>query len=147
MNALWNRRQSTKFNGTAYIIQRAGEAALSKQGMKECHELIDYYMEKGGERYLMEVQGCTLEIDGIGYFPDAPTERGIKHLQELIKAQEEGYPTALAFVIQMNGITEVRPNMTTHPAFGQALEEARKAGVDVIFIECDVREQEVTWKR
>lgn len=99
---------------------------------------IDFYMEKGKERYLMEVKGCTLEIDGIGYFPDAPTERGIKHLKELAKAVGKGYHAILAFVIQMNGITEVRPNMVTHPAFGKALEEAKEAGVEVLFLPCRV---------
>ena len=99
---------------------------------------IDFYMEKGEKRYLMEVKGCTLEINGIGYFPDAPTERGIKHLKELAKAVGKGYHAILAFVIQMNGITEVRPNMATHPAFGKALEEAKEAGVEVLFLPCRV---------
>lgn len=102
---------------------------------------IDFYMEKesskvaeGLEKYLMEVKGCTLEIDGIGYFPDAPTERGIKHLQELAGAVAKGYKARLAYVIQMEGITEVRPNITTHPAYGEAIEEALAAGVEIIFL-------------
>ena len=107
---------------------------------------IDFYMEKGKERYLMEVKGCTLEIDGIGYFPDAPTERGIKHLKELAKAVGKGYHAILAFVIQMNGITEVRPNMATHPAFGKALEEAKEAGVEVLFLPCRVTENTLEFK-
>lgn len=57
----------------------------------------------------MEVKGCTLEINGIGYFPDAPTERGVKHLRELAAARQEGYECVVAFVIQMEGVTEVRP--------------------------------------
>ena len=101
---------------------------------------IDFYMEKGKEKYLMEVKGCTLEIDGIGYFPDAPTARGIKHLKELAKSVENGYHAILAFVIQMNGITEVQPNVVTHPEFGTALEEAKKAGVEVLFFPCLVTE-------
>lgn len=104
---------------------------------------IDFYMEKvlsGGElqRYLMEVKGCTLEFDGIGYFPDAPTERGVKHIRELIKAKAAGYEAMLAFVIQMDGVTEVRPNVTTHPEFGKAMEDARKAGVQILFLPCHV---------
>ena len=102
---------------------------------------IDFYMEKespevaeGLEKYLMEVKGCTLEIDGIGYFPDAPTERGIKHLQELAGAVAKGYKARLAYVIQMEGITEVRPNITTHPAYGEAIEEALASGVEIIFL-------------
>lgn len=65
---------------------------------------IDFYMEKGEQKYLLEVKGCTLEVDGIGYFPDAPTERGVKHLHELTQAQWAGYQCAVAFVIQMEGI-------------------------------------------
>ncbi len=104
---------------------------------------IDFYMERtlpDGEtkRYLMEVKGCTLEFDGIGYFPDAPTERGVKHIHELIKAKKEGFEAALAYVIQMDGVTEVRPNTDTHPEFGEAIEEAKKAGVEIIFLPCHV---------
>lgn len=105
---------------------------------------IDFYMERGEERYLMEVKGCTLEVDGIGYFPDAPTERGIKHLHELCKAVDEGYHCMLAFVIQMEGIHEVRANAETHPAFGVALEEARQAGVEIVFLPCKIEEDSLT---
>lgn len=101
---------------------------------------IDFYMEKGEQKYLMEVKGCTLEIGGIGYFPDAPTERGIKHLRELKKAAQEGYQCYAAFVIQMEGITEVRPNIETHKEFGEALEEAENAGVKVLYLGCAVTE-------
>ena len=101
---------------------------------------IDFYMEKGGQKFLMEVKGCTLEIDGVGYFPDAPTERGVKHLRELTKAVQEGYQCCLAFVIQMEGIHEVRPNVSTHKEFGQALEEAKQAGVKVLCLGCKVTE-------
>ena len=99
---------------------------------------IDFYMEKGEQKYLMEVKGCTLEVDGIGYFPDAPTERGVKHLHELAQAQQAGYRCAVAFVIQMEGITEVRPNVSTQPEFGTALAEAKAAGVRVLFLLCRV---------
>ena len=105
---------------------------------------IDFYMERGEERYLMEVKGCTLEVDGIGYFPDAPTERGIKHLHELSKAVDEGYHCVLAFVIQMESIHEVRANAETHPAFGVALEEARQAGVEIVFLPCKIEEDSLT---
>ena len=104
---------------------------------------IDFYMEQGDERFLMEVKGCTLEMDGIGYFPDAPTERGVKHIRELIKAKEAGYHAILAFVIQMDGVTEVRPNIETHPGFGVAMDDARKAGVEVLFLTCHVEPGEL----
>ncbi|ORT99602.1 Sugar/maltose fermentation stimulation protein [Anaerovibrio sp. JC8] len=100
---------------------------------------IDFYMERGQDNYLMEVKGCTLEVDGIGYFPDAPTERGIKHLNELAGAVAEGYKCAIAYVIQMEGITEVRPNIATHPQYGEALAAARAAGVEVIFYCTEIR--------
>ena len=99
---------------------------------------IDFCMLRQGRQYLMEVKGCTLERDGIGYFPDAPTERGVKHLHELIRAAQEGTRAMLAFVIQMDGVEEVRANMATHPAFGTALEKAKTAGVDVLFLPCHV---------
>ena len=108
------------------------------------HSRIDFYMERSGERYLMEVKGCTLEVDGIGYFPDAPTERGKKHLNELMRAAREGYHAAVAFVIQMDGIDEVRPNVTTHPAFGEALQAARDSGVKVICLPCHIEPGRVT---
>ena len=99
---------------------------------------IDFYMERGGERYLMEVKGCTLEVDGIGYFPDAPTERGVKHLRELAAAAKKGYKAMLAFVIQMDGVSEVRPNIDTHAEFGIAFDEARAAGVEILYLQCHV---------
>lgn len=99
---------------------------------------IDFYMERGEERYLMEVKGCTLELNGIGFFPDAPTERGVKHLRELTAAVKKGYKTMLAFVIQMDGVAEVRANVATHAEFGTALDEAKAAGVEVLFLRCHV---------
>ena len=99
---------------------------------------IDFYMEKDQQEYLMEVKGCTLEIDGIGYFPDAPTERGVKHLKELTKARTLGYECIIAFVIQMEGVSEVRPYISMQPEFGEALEEAKAAGVKVLFLQCEV---------
>lgn len=105
---------------------------------------IDFYMEKGEQKYLMEVKGCTLEKDGIGFFPDAPTERGVKHLKELTLAAKDGYHCMVAFVIQMEGIHEVRANLETHPAFGDALEEAKRSGVKVLFLECKISPEEIS---
>ncbi len=99
---------------------------------------IDFYMVKDQQEYLMEVKGCTLEIDGIGYFPDAPTERGVKHLKELTKARTLGYECIIAFVIQMEGVSEVRPYISMQPEFGEALEEAKAAGVKMLFLQCEV---------
>ena len=105
---------------------------------------IDFYLERGMEKTLMEVKGCTLEINGIGYFPDAPTDRGVKHLRELAKAVKNGYRTVIAFAIQMDGITEVRPNIQTHPEFGTAMQEAAEAGVEILFLPCHVETDQLT---
>lgn len=138
------------FNIDSQAPNKAAKEWLGKQGFtkvvpeyKYGDSRIDFYMERAlsdneTERYLMEVKGCTLEFDGIGYFPDAPTERGVKHIHELIKAKKEGFKAALAYVIQMDGVTEVRPNINTHPEFGEAIEEAKKAGVKIIFLPCHV---------
>ena len=102
---------------------------------------FDFCMERRGEKYLTEVKGCTLAADtrrGIGLFPDAPTERGVKHLDELAAAAKEGYHCQIAFVIQMNGIHMVFPNNDTQPEFGQALTRAAKAGVQVACYGCHV---------
>ena len=105
---------------------------------------IDFYMEKDEQKYLLEVKGCTLERGGMSYFPDAPTERGVKHLRTLIKAQQQGYRCGVAFVIQMPKVKEVRPNVETHPAFGEALGEAQRAGVKIWYLGCKVLSDELT---
>lgn len=105
---------------------------------------IDFYLEDGTQKILMEVKGCTLERGGIGYFPDAPTARGVKHLRELIKAKKEGYQSILCFVVQMENIYEVRPNVTTHKEFGDVFDEARAAGVEVLILPCQVTEDSLT---
>jgi len=104
---------------------------------------MDFYLECGRRRIFMEVKGCTLEIDGIGYFPDAPTERGVKHLNELMKAVKDGYECFIAFVIAMPGVAKVLPNRTTHPEFGEALDAAVKAGVRILHLPCDVKPDEL----
>ena len=100
--------------------------------------------ENTTEKYMMEVKGCTLERNGIGYFPDAPTQRGTKHLYELIKAVQEGYHAYAAFVIQMDNITEVRPNIDTDPDFAAAFEEAKRSGVHILFLPCHVEPDSLT---
>ncbi len=143
------------FNIDSQAPNKAAKEWLAEQGFSKVapeytfgDSRIDFYMEREfpeGEtrKYLMEVKGCTLEFDGIGYFPDAPTERGVKHIRELIKAKAEGYESILAFVIQMDGVTEVRPNVATHPEFGEAMEEAQKADVKILFLPCHVEPDEM----
>ena len=104
---------------------------------------VDFYLECGHRRILMEVKGCTLEIDGVGYFPDAPTERGVRHLNELAEAARTGYECYIAFVIAMPGVRKVLPNVETHPAFGTALSAAVEAGVKVLYLPCHVSPEEM----
>ena len=104
---------------------------------------VDFYLESGRRKIFIEVKGCTLEIDGIGYFPDAPTDRGVKHLHELMKATKEGYECFIAFVIAMPKICKVLPNRTTHQEFGEALDAALKAGVRILYLPCNVTPDEL----
>lgn len=117
-----------------------GEYSLIKPEYTYGSSRLDFYLEKEDKKILMEVKGCTLEIEGMGYFPDAPTERGVKHLKELTGAVKKGYQCYVAFVIQMEGVHEVRANVKMHKEFGDALEEAKGAGVQVLFLECQVTE-------
>ncbi|MBQ9300991.1 MAG: DNA/RNA nuclease SfsA [Clostridia bacterium] len=100
------------------------------------HSRLDFYAEGGGRKIYIEVKGCTLEEEGVALFPDAPTQRGVRHLQELERALEAGYEAALLMVIQMKGPRLFRPNRRTHPAFADALAHARDAGVRVLAYDC-----------
>lgn len=99
---------------------------------------FDFYLEAEGKRHFVEVKGVTLEEDGIVRFPDAPTERGVKHLEELICAREQGYESWVCFVIQMSDVKCFEPNDRTHPQFGQVLRRTARAGVHILALECRV---------
>lgn len=99
---------------------------------------FDFYWEAPEMRGFVEVKGVTLERDGAAYFPDAPTQRGVKHLRELIRARQEGYEAAVCFVIQMSPVRFFSPNDQTHPEFGQALRDAAMAGVKLLAMDCAV---------
>lgn len=100
---------------------------------------FDFYVESAsGMKAFIEVKGVTLERDNVAAFPDAPSERAVKHVEELIEAHGQGYETYLIFVVQMEGIGHVEPNMCTHPAFGEALRRARSAGVHLLAYDCHV---------
>lgn len=105
---------------------------------------FDFYIEDETRRIFLEVKGVTLEQDGIVLFPDAPTERGVKHLRHLAECMKEGYDAAVLFVVQMNGIREFRPNDTMHREFGEALRNAAAAGVTVSAVDCIVTEDSIT---
>ena len=134
--AFWEYRKIEEKNG---VKPQAGKRTVQSQ---ETLNIQGNTQEQGNIRkYLLEVKGCTLERNGIGYFPDAPTERGVKHLRELTKAVQEGYIAILAFVIAMPKVSVVYPNVETHKAFGEALEEAKQAGVKVLFLPCTVTKE------
>lgn len=97
-----------------------------------------YYETTQGQCGFVEVKGVTLEEDGIAAFPDAPTERGIKHLHELAHAAQAGYTAHICFIIQMSGMRQFCPNERTHPAFGAALRQAVQSGVQAFALECAV---------
>ncbi|MBR3970575.1 MAG: DNA/RNA nuclease SfsA [Ruminococcus sp.] len=100
---------------------------------------FDFYIEdENGQKGFIEVKGVTLENDSIAAFPDAPTERGVKHINELIKAKNSGYNAYILFVVQMSGMKYLIPNDTTHKAFGDALRFAHSCGVHVLAYECAV---------
>ena len=116
------------FSGNA-IIRR--EVTIGKSR-------FDFYIEDGERKAFLEVKGCTLEKDGVAMFPDAPTERGVKHIKELCECVKGGYEAYILFVIQMKGMREFRPNDDTHREFGEALREATQNGVNVIAMDCIV---------
>lgn len=105
---------------------------------------FDFYWESSKSRGFVEVKGVTLEEDGVVRFPDAPTLRGVKHLDELVKAREAGYEAAVCFVIQMEDVRWFAPNDVTHPEFGQALRKAAAAGVEILAMDCAVTPQSLT---
>ena len=98
----------------------------------------DFSFRKDGRQCFLEVKGCTLENDGVCAFPDAPTERGTRHIRGLIRAAEEGFGAYILFVIQMSDVKYIRPHDETDPEFGKALRDAAAAGVQVLAMDCAV---------
>ncbi len=101
---------------------------------------FDFYIEDKGKKIFLEVKGVTLENNGVASFPDAPTERGVKHINELVSALDEGYNSYILFVNQMKGINKFIPNDITHKAFGDALRNAVEKGVKILAVDCVVTE-------
>lgn len=104
---------------------------------------FDFYFERGKEKAFMEVKGVTLEQNSLCMFPDAPTLRGVKHIEELIKAKGEGYGAYIMFLVQMEGMKAFVPNVEMHKDFGDALKDAMDVGVNVLVYDTVVREGEV----
>lgn len=116
---------------------------LIKPEKKYGDSRFDFYLEQGEKKIFLEVKGVTLEENGVAMFPDAPTERGVKHIEELIACKEDGYDAYIVFVIQMAGMKQFKPNERTQPTFGEALREARANGVEILCKDCMVTEDEL----
>ena len=104
---------------------------------------FDFYIEEDGRRIFCEAKGVTLENNGVLSFPDAPTERGIKHLKELASAKEEGYDAIVLFIIQMKGALYFTPNDQRHSAFGVELRSAKSKGVEILAVDCIITPDEI----
>ncbi len=116
-----------------------GDIKVLRPEYKYGDSRLDFYVEDSqGRKLLMEVKGVTLEKDRVAMFPDAPTQRGIKHIEELVKAAAEGYSVCILFVIQMKGVEAFSPNYDTHKEFGETLAAARAAGVEISAYDCMV---------
>ena len=115
-----------------------GEISELKAEVKHGDSRYDFSFRKDGKRCFLEVKGCTLEHDGVCAFPDAPTERGAKHIRGLTAAARAGYGAYILFVIQMSDVKYIRPHDETDPEFGKALREAFQNGVQVLAMDCAV---------
>ena len=121
-----------------------GERVLVRPEYRYGESRLDFCLETERGAHLVEVKGVTLEDNGHARFPDAPTERGVRHIRELQRAVENGIDATLFFVIQMENIQTLRPNDETHPAFGAAMREAAAAGVRIMAWDCAVTPDTLT---
>lgn len=112
--------------------------AVIRREVRYGNSRFDFCIEYAGQKAFLEVKGVTLEKDGIALFPDAPTERGVKHITELISAVKEGYRGYILFVVQMKEIRALSPNDRMHKAFGDALRQAQKSGVQILAADCRI---------
>ena len=115
-----------------------GEISELRAEVKQGDSRFDFAFVKDGRQCFLEVKGCTLENDGVCAFPDAPTERGAKHIRGLTALAREGYGAYILFVIQMSDVKYIRPHDETDPEFGRALREAAANGVTVLAMDCAV---------
>lgn len=120
-----------------------GQIDLLKPECRHGNSRFDFYLECNKRKIFIEVKGVTLEDDGVVLFPDAPTERGVKHVHELIQCHGEGCETYILFVVQMERARYFTPNRKTHPEFADALCEAKQAGVELLAYMCTVSPDEM----
>lgn len=121
-----------------YIPNLFDNIKYIKPEYKYGNSRFDIYVETETDKIFVEVKGVTLENDGVARFPDAPTERGVKHLKELQKAVTEGYKAYVMFIIQMSDVKYFEPNYVTHPEFAEELKKARQNGVIPLAFDCSV---------
>ncbi len=148
------QKGSRLINMDSQAPNKAAQEWLSSGGLGDIENLraettcgnsrFDFSFEKGGKRCFLEVKGVTLECGGICAFPDAPTQRGAKHLRELTTLTKEGFGAYVLFVIQMTDVLYLHPNDDTDPAFGAALREAAEAGVQILAMDCIVTPDSMT---
>lgn len=105
---------------------------------------FDFHVASPDGEVYIEVKGVTLEFEGLCSFPDAPTERGVKHLRGLMECIDEGHSAWAVFIVQMRGMKSFSPNYRTHEEFGRTLEEAERKGVRILVLQCDVKEDSMT---
>ena len=121
-----------------------GKITYLKPECKHGDSRFDFYLETAERKMFIEVKGVTLEEKGVVMFPDAPTERGVKHVQELRHCLEQGYEAVVIFVVQMEGMRYFTPNRRTHAAFAEALERAEACGVKLLALTCAVTPDSLT---
>lgn len=114
------------------------EKATIKREVKFGNSRFDFYVEDGERKAFIEVKGVTLENDGVVSFPDAPTERGVKHINELVSCLEQGFEAYIIFVVQMKGVHRFEPNAEHHKEFADTMVFAREKGVKVLVYDCFV---------
>ena len=119
------------------------DITLIKPETKYNNSRFDFYVETKNRKIFIEVKGVTLENQGIVKFPDAPTERGLKHVKELCECVKEGYDAYIIFVVQMKDVIHFEPNIETHKEFAEALKEAKKQGVHILAVDCEVNEDSI----
>ena len=120
-----------------------GSLTLIKSEKTYGNSRFDYYLETETDKIFVEVKGVTLEEDGVVLFPDAPTERGVKHINELCRCIDDGYKAYIFFIIQMDNVKYFTPNRKTHPAFADALKNATEKGVGIYALDCKVTENSI----
>jgi len=120
------------------------ESHTSSQRQRSVTAALIFYVEAGSHKVFIETKGVTLERDGIVSFPDAPTERGVRHLNELRQCVAAGYEAHVVFVIQMCDVQYFTPATQIHPAFGEALIAAEQAGVQIVAFDCSVTEDSLS---